>query len=362
MTIVAHKSASSRAWGVLVAASLVVSIAGCSSPATGVAPTTPVDIATSVPDGTDVEPTSDSEPCEALLNSADIAASLGKPNLTYVGTVDPLLALVGGLECEYVFITGDPDADDEDEDSYDTTLRDEVYLAVAPSSIATPAAVQNSLVAENCNPRLEERDGCTSTATVGDWWYSLSVSSATSAEVQKSSFEATTVSLEQALAAKATPPPVTGVTPFDCSSLTSSSAPVTSSRTLPPLWTGTEIFAAAFLLAGPVTCEFTIDKTQIWDLTVYPGGAAALAQCRYAATEYEPNSSLTDIENVETVYQLTNTGDEVKFCASDGKSLIRVYHEYSEDGSEFESDTDPEVDEAELLSTLLVPALAAASR
>jgi hypothetical protein len=344
-----------RSCGALIIVAIIATTSACGSiapPSSGSIPTTGPTSATT--ETTTEEGAATTGPCESLLDPAEVATILGAPGVVLVGTADPLLAVVGGFECEYTFDTSDQETDDEEEDDSPYTGTDRVYLAVAPTSVSTPSAIASSLISQNCAPATDRGIGCFATVSVGGWWYSLMVESSTSATVQKSSFEQITTQVERALGALTPPGQVDGVKPFDCKSVDTGGLTVHSSRTLALTYVGSEMYGAAFLLAGPEMCEFTLASGEAWDFTVYPGGAAAFDQCRFAATGYDPNSSPFEVEGVDSVYELSNTGDEDRYCATDGISLISVFYSYDdEDGS----DEDP----ADVLGALLPPTFAAAS-
>jgi hypothetical protein len=343
-----------RTGGAIALIAIVASTSACGSPALPSSSSTAVaGITTGTTETTDDGSTATPSPCEALLGPSDVATILGAPGTVMVGTADPLLALVGGFECEYSFDTVDPESDDEDDEDYTAfSGRDMVYVAVAPASVTSSTAIASSLIPENCATTIDQGVGCFATVSVGGWWYSLMVESSISPTVQRTSFEQITIQLEKSLSAMKAPAQVSGVQPFDCTSVNTGGLTVHSSRTLALSYIGSEQFAAAFLLAGPVMCEFTLANSETWDVTVYPGGAAAFDQCRFAATNYDPNSSPFEVDGVESVYELSNTGDQDRYCATDGTSLVSVFHESSDEDAE---ETDP----ADTLSTLLPPTFTA---
>jgi hypothetical protein len=351
MTPITPVSIIARTCGAVILIVAVATTSACATPALPTAAGTPSTIPATTTEGTtDPGSSAPANPCQTLLDPTEVAVALGAPGTVLVGTEDPLLAVVGGFECEYSFRTSDPESDDEEDP--EVSERDMVYVAVAPASVTTPAVIAASLVPENCAPDLEQQVGCFATVSVGGWWYSLSVLSSISPTVQKASFEKITTQLEGALSDVKPPAQVTGVAPFDCTWVKTGGLTVRRSRTLSPARIGSEMYSAAFLLVGPVMCEFTIAENQTWDLTVYPGGASAFDQCRFAATGYDPNSSPLEVEGVDSVYELSNTGDEDRYCATDGTSLIRVYHEFFDEDVE---EAEPEV----TLGALLPPTFAA---
>jgi hypothetical protein len=328
-------SVTARSRAALIGAAFLLVVTACASPE-GPAPSAstsappsnipsslqPIALPSAVPSAFRPGGTAVHRPCETLLDTAAVAATFAASTYEYVGTSDPLLAIVGGIQCDYFFghVEDDPD-DDQD------AVGDQVYVAVAPAIIATPSAVEASLMANSCGSDPVDSDvsgpGCRTTATYNGWWYSLSVYGVSTAVVQHESLEAIRTMLEASLALSVAPTVVEGANRFDCASVKTDGKAPGQTRIMPNQRKGAEIFAAAFLLVGPTTCEFTIRKSQLWDLTVYPGGAIGLNQCKYTAGIYNPDHGSVTINGVQEAYTLVNT-DTAEMCASDGTNLIHV--------------------------------------
>jgi hypothetical protein len=287
--------------------------------------------------------------CKKLLNPLAVAATLGGKKHAEVHSGDPLISIVGGIECDYYVGKSD------DFTGY-------VGITIAPSAIVEPNALEKSLAPEDCDITDQGSDansGCRATATVGGWWYNLTVYSFVSVKEERAGFTAITAKLEQRLAAAKAPTQVSRIRPFDCTTAETADVPVTRQRTFNYEWQSlegpaAEIYAASFLLAGPATCTFTMHNGKSWFLTVYPGNAAIYEQC------WEPSgwglagtgeSEAMSLEGVKAAYGQPATDDGAQICATDGQSTIKASGAY---------DIDFTAKSRAFLSSILVPVFAAA--
>jgi hypothetical protein len=254
--------------------------------------------------------------CAKLLDWSAAATALGKSqirNPTMAGA--PTLATVGGLDC--VFSFGRLNVSD------DVTL---VTANVAPSAIADPAELAASLSPPACDSGYSPT--CAVTATVNGWWYSLEADliDVSSRDVG-TAFKAITANLERTLKSAAAPGRVTVAQPFDCASAVTGGTPVIRSRAMQssPFWAGTgdadtDMSAAAFLLAGPVTCKFPSDDNVPWYLTVYPGGASAYRQCTHVEA-FGPGKPIS-VPGIRSVTLVPSAAFGAHVCATDGTNTV----------------------------------------
>ena len=337
-----------RALATLTAAAVVVVLAGCTSPAQPV----PVGSHTAAASTTPSSPSSPSTPavkalaggdCTQLLASSSLVTALGLSAEVQVATGDPVLAVVGGIGCDWSF--GKPDK----------SYRNQVQLAVAPGTIADSSEVAASLTSPPCSTHGHYRD-CTATISVAGWWYNLDVSlyNPKSKTAVRTSFGVITTDLEAALKA-ASAPAAELVHPFDCAAASTKSVPLVSSRSLQSDYgeisaAYQEIFAAAFLLAGPTTCAAT--ATSGWSVTVYPGSTSAYYECAHSLNG--AGESVT-IPGFGTAFALDqDSADAPLICATDGKSTITAADSFHQSGDPWNTN------DSEALALLLVRAFASA--
>jgi hypothetical protein len=286
--------------------------------------------------------------CSKLLDPTMVATSLGSSKKAQVDSDHPLMAIVGGIDCVYY-----------------VGARQEITasasVTVAPIAVTDSGAVERSLASTECGPSTGgwsvAFQGCRSTATVDGWWYSLSVYRSSSAKAQRASFDSISATLKKALAATPAPSRVSAIMPFDCAAADTGGAPVTSSRTISGMWSDTdqraeELYAAAFLAAGPVTCHFTRPSGGAWEVTVYPGSSSIYSQCAKPPVPETPgDASVIKIAGVKAAFGQESTDNGPLFCATDGTSTVSVsgYYDY-----EINAKT------RAFLSSILVPVFAAA--
>ena len=317
-------------------AALVVALAGC-APAVQPQSTTgssgpgvaaPAVAATAAPVAGD--------DCTDLLAPASLAAILHQSKNVSVYTGDLALAAIGGFGCGY--------ADDPSGSPSGSPPASLVSVIVAPSAIVDPSERATSLAPRHCGPDAGANTttgggpDCTTTRTVAGWWYSLSVTTGASksGSVKPSAFNSIQADLERSLKNILAPEQVNLVQPFDCAAASAPHARLSGSRViednpLGPIYyqqagedaypfeppTDQEVLAAAYLLAGPTNCSTSSDGGV--DITVYPGGASAYAQCVQGlgavSTTTDPGveSALANID-----YALGT--DQI--CATDGKSTV----------------------------------------
>jgi hypothetical protein len=351
-----------------VAATLLVVLAGCTP--TENAATTIIssgeshEAPQSVPDPAETSaPVAAARPpgsCEELLDMAGLATDLGGGKDNDVKAGGPLIAAVGGIDCTYYF--RDPtSADNDDEDDFSPPAGSGwVELTAAPKDIANARERDASLVGMDCATDSQNTGlwsgGCSETATVGGWWYRLDVHTVTPLAKLRASSSAVDARVKAALTDAPAPAPARFVAPFDCSSVDTGGIPVaTFGRDAPG---ESEIYAAAALLAGPVTCTFIVNKAE-WSLTVYPGGANAYEQCTRASWANDvPGAPLT-VPGVKAVFAFADDGNDYspEACATDGVSLIHVSREWQTEGRDsFQSPAS-----VAKLQSLLVPTFAAIS-
>ncbi|MEP6478729.1 MAG: hypothetical protein ABJB03_05015 [Rhodoglobus sp.] len=299
--------------GVLIAAALTWLLTGCTS-AQQLAPTdtpaAPTAAATAVP-----RPLAGGD-CANLLDSNDLAVSLGGSTDAKVGTVGRELGLVGGIGC--VFNFGEQGSRDHGQ----------VLVDVAPAAIADPGELDASLTGTVCDHEsidlLTENAGCTATVAVSGWWYRLSVFSFESSESQETSFQAITTMLEQALASAEAPARASAVEPFDCNAADTGGLVVSSSRELPESGQGAIALAAA-RLAVPVTCAFTTADGSQWYVAVYPANMVAYELCASIHAAGAPAGSPVSVPGIQSAFVEPPAEDgSVRICATDGLSTATV--------------------------------------
>lgn len=277
--------------------------------------------------------------CRQLLDTGHLATAIGMPADAKVISSDRLLAILGGLHCEYLFGGHTFGAG-----SYDGKPFGYVSVSVVPSAIANPGELETTLISPSCEGEGEE---CRVIATVDGWWYALSVSSDQATVELPAAFASIRANLEQKLQTAEAPKRIKAVPPFDCTSTASKDLARAASRN----YSGSDIYAAAVLLAGPTTCTYWTEEGGYWDVTVYPGAAAAFAACRTDESWDGRRASAIAIDGVPSALTLTYGGYGSTLCTTDGTSLIEASNE-----------GEVEWNAATLarLSSLLVPVFAAA--
>jgi hypothetical protein len=340
----------SRVWACAVTAALAVSLAGCTSPTP---PSSTPSPAFSSDTSADPETTWSSEAaaegqlfngnCENLFDPDELATTYGEGTDPYgyiLSGSDPLFGTVGGIDCDFFISWNTPEDPDENEDDGEAAAG--IHVTVVPATITDASTVHAWLSPATCTYE------CVATGVSGAWWYTLSVRGFSSASLERSRFKAINKDLVDALSDVADTGEPTIERPFDCGAAQIDGISVTSSRAMTEDGVGTAIAAAAFLLGGPVTCSFALpDDMYSWDLTVYPNSAAAYVQCT------GPEPDITEIDGVVAAAGVESESDSDEFCATDGKSLIRVHHSYDSD-DELQS-SEPAV---AVLEKLLVPLFA----
>jgi hypothetical protein len=253
--------------------------------------------------------------CEKLISKASLKTIYGASKVNAIGATDPMMATVGGVDC-YISLENRS----EEFTAY-------MQIIVAPSAIADPAQRDISLVPARCqaDPSYDNEDGTTCSVTVetAGWWYSVTVDTSMEEDQANSSFAALTAAVDKKLTASPGPGRITTKKPFDCDSIKTGGIPVTGSRNMDPaaLWPAKEIRAAAFLLAGPESCEFTLPKNPApWILTIYPGSTSAFGQCRHIDAWY--GSKPLTIPGVKSAYSFVGDAGQPEACATDGKSTV----------------------------------------
>lgn len=251
--------------------------------------------------------------CRKLLNTKVAGAALDGSKVRDADVEDPMLATVGGLDCDYVF---------DDHGAFY-----EVRLQVAPRAIADPAELEASLVPAGCGVDVTEDDQsttCTATVALSNWWYSLTVDGFDPDSIgidPSAAFTAITANIEQTLKSTAAPGRIAAKKPFDCQAADAVGWPVDGSRDLvfSLQESDTEVRTAAFLLAGAEDCEFTAPNGVTWDLTVYPGNASAY----YACTQVQGGAGNRSIAvpGVQTAVALPPDSARA-VCATDGTSTV----------------------------------------
>lgn len=302
--------------------------------------------------------------CPGLLDPTTLAlVTVGE----YEGSVvslHPLLATVGGINCEYR--------------SYDATgwRGGIVSISVAPSSIVGARVLRASLVPAHCatDAAGDTTQTCSAVVEVNGWWYSILLGGVASAPELQKTFAAVTASLERRLTADEAPPRSAVTAPFDCDGADITGLPVARWRQVEnwhrfrwpqPVGDPTSIFdavspvsAAAFLLAGPVTCQYTMTTGEPWQVTVYPGSASAYDQCVELGDQPGIVGATISVAGVKSVFLQPHLNDFATICATDGISTVEVTRPLPWDYIEYR-DVWPEAD-LTTLSELLVPIFAAA--
>lgn len=298
--------------------------------------------------------------CPGLFDAAALQTLTGgKLGYENVAPEHPLLATVGGITCHYW-------AQDEAGNG-----RGYAVVSVAPSSITAPTVVTASLAEAYCPSNAEfnrrANSKCSVTAAVNGWWYSISMGGVDKANALRTDFAAVTASLERTLAAAEAAARPSATSRFDCESADMTGRPVGGWRTpdtsypfpsvQPNLGNAiSPMSAAAFLLRGPSTCQYTVPSGEAWELTVYPAGASIYEQCTQVG-DFLPGKAVS-VAGVESAYLQPHLNDAATLCATDGISMIEVARPfafgYAEDARDWSA--------ADLatLSELLVPAFAAA--
>jgi hypothetical protein len=327
-------------WASIAAGALVATVLASSTvPATGTVPANDTGFAASTelaaPTTAIVQPSVDTHEsravvtpiadgdCTKILNLSTVALSFSRSKNAVTHWGDPLYSSVGGIKCDYWF---GPIED----------YVGSVFLIVAPIAISDSGTIDRSLAAPECSTTYagsQSTNGCRATATVGGWWYSLMVEGP--AKKQKSAFDKITSALTKTLAATSAPTQVDQPKHFDCAAVDTGGLPVTTRRNSPSDWpstdvTGAEIQAAAFLLAGPTTCRFTLASGKSWNVTVYPQGDSLFYRCGHFSTidDYPGPSSVISIPGVKSAYGKVATNDGPLLCATDGTSLVSVSGDY----------------------------------
>ena len=353
----------------LGAAVLLVALAGCAPAVQPQSTTGPSAAATAAPAVAATAAPLAGDDCTNLLAPASLAAILHESKKVTVYTGDLALAAIGGFGCGY--------ADDAfgHAGSYPPTSL--VSVIVAPSAIVDPSELAASLAPRLCGPDAYadslsgEGSYCAATDTVAGWWYSLSVTtvSANSGNEHESAFASIKKDLERSLEGVKVPEQLTAAQPLDCAAASAPHARLAAGSRLidddllgpfdpepggdpdadpfePP--TDQEVLAAAYLLAGPTSCN-AASPGDGWRLEVFPGGASAYAQC------VEGLGKVTATTNPKVVSAFTDIdyavgGSEV--CATDGKSVVAATNLAHNEGDPWDAKT------LESLGALLAPVFA----
>jgi hypothetical protein len=279
--------------------------------------------------------------CSALFDTKTLAKLPGAQREPHV-YADPSLGVVGGIGCVYFYWAVQNDSSGD------------VSVTVAPSAIAQADELHASVTPAQCPSKAMiaslENGGCRITAVVGDWWYTLSVTTILSAKKQQALFDSIRAKLEKSLNEADAPPQLAVVQPLDCAAVDKDvdfarSRELNTSQFDP-------VAAAAFLLAGPVTCT-----SESWKLTIYPHSASAFGQCKQNYSPYDglPGARIS-VPGVKSVFGFEDNGWSLSACATDGISTVSVYQDDEDDLTlKWDSST------REAIGALLEPVLAAAS-
>jgi hypothetical protein len=279
--------------------------------------------------------------CSILFDTKNLATLPGAQRKPHV-YADPTLGIVGGIGCDYFYWAVQNDSSGD------------VSVTVAPSVIAQADELRASLTPPECPSKAMiaslENGGCRITAVVGDWWYTLSVTTILSAKKQQALFDSIRAKLEKSLNEADAPPQLAVVQPLDCAAVDNGvdfarSRELNTSQFDP-------VAAAAFLLAGPVTCT-----SESWKLTIYPRSASAFGQCKQKYSPYDGLSGARiSVPGVKSVFGFEDNGWSLSACATDGISTVSVYQDDEDDLTlKWDSST------REAIGDLLEPVLAAAS-
>jgi hypothetical protein len=279
--------------------------------------------------------------CSALLDPKTLATLPGAQREPHI-YADPTLGIVGGIGCDYFYWAVQNDSSGD------------IFVAVAPRAIAQTDELSATLTPRTCPTtamiEVLENGGCRITATTGDWWYTLSVNTILSAKKQQALFDSIRAKLESVLNNIDAPSQVTVAQPFDCGSV-AGDIEFARSREVDNLKFDS-VAAAAFLIAGPVTCTY-----DVWKLTIYPHSASAFGQCTQKYSPYDglPGARIS-VPGVKSVFGFDDNGWSLSACATDGISTVSVYREDEDDLTlKWNSST------RRALGELLVPVFAAAS-
>jgi hypothetical protein len=290
--------------------------------------------------------------CSKLFNTTNAAAAMhASPHATVV-VVDSLLATVGGIECDFAF-----------PQLHGTNIFD-LEAEVAPSAIADPTGLKQSLASADCGTDPNDDSGqseqCTETVAVDGWWYHLTFEDpAGSDDSDGPVFASLSTMLGHTLSGTVAPSSVPVRTPFRCPTTDVVGHAVTSSRVMTEVFNLDynasrtfpgldQIHATAFLTAGASTCTIAVGAVDEWDATVYPHSTAAYFACTHGAV-----GKNTPEPGLNLGFTFARDGSEV--CATDGTSTIAVA-EVQDD------DQDPwTVAELTSLGKILTPMFAAAS-
>ena len=332
---------------IVLAGAVTVGIATQKTPVPTAEPTS----APEQPDTTTIGADVDESPCSKFLDPATIAGALGGATDAQAFWGDPLLAVVGGLDCRFRFGETPSVANGH-------TMADDaafVNFTVAPSAIIDPRELAASLRPVHCetNPAQSIPTTCDTMGVANGWWYTLSANSLASVSALRSSFDGIIDQLEDVLSGDAAPTSARVVKPFDCSSVDAGDAQVRSQRK--PGFGG-EIATAAFLLAGPVTCSFITVEGEEWSLEVYPDGAAAYPAC--TNTEGGSGSPIS-VPRVRFAFAHEPDDYQSVVCASDGTSAVRLSRNPAF-GSQITAAIWGTAEERDALGALLAPVLSAA--
>jgi hypothetical protein len=243
--------------------------------------------------------------CDQFLGPSVLAAALGAPKFVSELTGDPTLVSVGGLDCNWEFGT------------VGAGVTGNVDLTVVPLAIAESAEVKATLWPAGC------QDGeCSATVATRGWWYTLSMSGSDKPGVAQRSFTTITAELTSALGAATVPRRVRVIPHFDCAAAGNGFDVVSEGRQLETQNAQAE---AAFLLAGPTTCGYTVDGTP-WDLEVYAGGATPDFECDAGHQPPGYHHTAVPVPGVKSAIAITVDGDGIspELCATDGTTTIKV--------------------------------------
>jgi hypothetical protein len=253
--------------------------------------------------------------CSDLLDPNTLASDLGTTSAVTVSTGDLLPAAAGGMDCTFTF--GKPNA-----------RKGGATVVMLPAAIADEDIVAASLMQPACghgNPYdlSDKRFSCGATSIKGGWWYSLTVAAKKSKDSVAASYATISLKLEAAIVALGPPAAVTVTKPFDCGTVDTGGLPVESHVRFADEW-GDPMSIAAYLVAGPTFCMFTMPNDDEWDVTIYPGAASAFEPCTIRNTRGGPFGAPITISGVASAFSLESADYERDVCASDGASTIEV--------------------------------------
>jgi hypothetical protein len=316
-----------------------------------VTPTTPTITSSSVTDGG----------CKSLFDPKTLKTLTGgKPDLDHMQPQGLLLATVGGISCHY-----------SENKRFSDGAGNYATVSVVPSSIINADERQATLVTPYCIAEAEKLTspiaGCFTVGEVAGWWYSVWFGTVGTVEQEQASFTQTIGSLERTLSAADVPERASSFRPYNCDATSTAGRSFTSWRTVdnfrarqwidPYFNDGLDpLPSAAFLLAGPVTCMYTMLSGEQWEVTVYAGNAAPYGVCTQMSDRF-PGKAIS-IAGVKSAYMRFLGNDAPVLCATDGISTIEVtrlsVYEHSDDVQNW-----PKADAA-TVSRLLRPIFAAA--